>query len=611
MDRLIFFFTTLTGSKMKISFIALIILIFSGFNQAQSDSPDITEEEIKQHIEYLASDKLEGRFTGTEQCRYAADYIAGEFQKTALKPFFNGSYLQEFPFIAGLIAGENNSLFFQTENVETQLRFEEDFLPAPFTDNLSVSGEIVFAGYGISSDKLKYDDYASIDVKGKIVVVMRYSPEYNNPHSEFDEFSSFRYKTTVARDKGAAGIIFVNGHYPETDEDKLIKLEYDRGGHVKDIAAVMVKRSFIERLFEAEGLNFADYQKRISDSVSPASFYFKNSRAEITTDVKEDKKISWNVAALLPGNDPQLKNEYIVIGAHFDHLGWGETGSLYRGSEKLIHNGADDNASGTTGLLEISEKFALGNLKPGRSIIFAAFSGEELGLLGSQYFVEHLPVPAEKVAAMINMDMIGRLNDDNQLIVYGTGTSSGWKDVLNNSNKFDFKLSFNDEGYGPSDHSSFYGVNIPVLFFFTGTHSDYHRPSDDSDKINFTGEQKVLSYISDIALQISNLSEKPDYIQVASQDRGRTGGWKVYVGTIPDYASDVEGFKLSGVSEGGPAQKAGLKGGDIMISFGGKKITNIYDYVYALQEFAPGDVVDVVILRDGKEMTFRVLLEAR
>ncbi len=213
---------------------------------------------------------------------------------------------------------------------------------------------------------------------------------------------------------------------------------------------------------------------------------------------------------------------------------------------------------------------------------------------------------------MLNLDMIGRLNNDNNLIVYGTGTSSIWKDLLNEDNRnYNFKLTFNDEGYAPSDQSSFYAKKIPVLFFFTGTHSDYHRPSDTPDKINYSGEESILNYVSTLAYQIDTLSNKPDYINVPRKDSGKNISFRVYVGTVPDYAGQVDGLKINGVNEGSPAQKGGLKGGDIIISFGGKKISNIYDYTYALSDFSPGDIVDVEVLRDSRKVNLKVELGAR
>jgi hypothetical protein len=601
---------------MKYSFIFLTLFTFFslGFlsDGDKDKNPEITSSEIKSHIEYLASDDLEGRFTGSEGCEEVANYISEQFESYGLKPMFGGEYNQSFPFISGLELGKNNSFTLKIKDQSYELDLEKNYLTAPFSGTKKLSGQIIFAGYGISAPKLNYDDYAGIDVKDKIVLVMRFNPEYDNPHSKFDEYSTFRQKATVARDKGAKGIIFVNGHFPVDADDKLMEFRYDRGSLLKDISAVHVKREFVDELFKAQNLDFAEYQKKISETKNPASFEFTNSTIlNLETEVNEIKKESWNVAGYFEGNDPQLKNEYVVIGAHFDHLGYGETGSLYRGTDKQIHNGADDNASGTTGVLELAEKFASVKSQMKRSMIFVTFSGEELGLLGSNYFVNNSSIPVNQMVSMINLDMIGRLDDEKKLIIHGTGTAKSWKDLLNDKNSYNLKLSFNDEGFGPSDHSSFYGKQIPVLFFFTGTHTDYHRPSDDAERINYQGEEAVVRYVYDVTSSVVNRDTKPEYVNVPRKEMDNASGWKVYVGTIPDYSTDVNGFKLSGVSEGSPAQKGGMKAGDIMIKFGDKKISNIYDYVYALKEFVPGDKVDVTVLRDGKELTFNLILGAR
>ncbi|MBK9099151.1 MAG: M28 family peptidase [bacterium] len=382
-----------------------------------------------------------------------------------------------------------------------------------------MNSKLVFAGFGISASDLEYDDYNGIDVKDKIVIVFRNTPEPNVAHSGFDAHSPLRKKASVARDKGAAGIIFINPYDENKTSDDLVEFSFDRGGSISGFAAVSIKRSFIEQLFQSEGLSLKEIHSKIIETKKPASIELKNSSAKISTEVKEVESISWNVGGFIEGTDPELKNEWIIIGAHFDHLGMGGEGSLYRGDEPQIHNGADDNASGTTGVLEIAEKFASQKDKLKRSIAFFAFSGEELGLLGSNYLVNNLPFPAEDAITMVNMDMIGRLKDSS-LIVYGTGTSSNWKDILNNHNKYGFKLTFNDEGFGPSDHSSFYGKKIPVLFFFTGTHEDYHKPSDDTEKINFAAEENILNYVYDIVADIDQNPERPDYLLVEkNQDR--------------------------------------------------------------------------------------------
>ncbi len=598
----------------KLFILPLLLALSLGFySGGQKDkNPEITASEIQDHINYLASDKLEGRFTGSKGGEMAAEYIQADFESTGLKPLFDGSYRQNFPFVSGIELTGNNNLMFNVGGEEITPKVEEQYTPAPFSGDADYHGEIVFAGYGISAPDLNYDDYANLDVKGKAVLITRYNPEGANPHSEFGKFSAYRYKADVAKQKGASAVIFVTGHIPKDDEDKLMKLHYDGAGPVTDLAIIQVKRDIADKLFKSEGLDFEKVQQQIDSLKTPDSFVFQNTKVVLSTGVKEITRHADNIGGYLEGNDPELKNDYIVIGAHYDHLGWGETGSLYTGSEPQIHNGADDNASGTAGVLELAERFAAQKDKLKRSMIFLCFSGEELGLIGSSYFTNNSPVPLDQIDAMINLDMVGRLNAEDQLTVYGTGTSSGFKALLNTDNDdYKFKLTFNDEGYGPSDQSSFYAKEIPVLFFFTGTHTDYHRPTDDADKINSKGEEEVIRYVYEIADNIDESSTKPDYINVPRKGGGRDMAFSVYVGTVPDYASQVDGLRINGVGEGSPAQKAGLQGGDIIIEFGGKKISNIYDYTYALGDHSPGDIVDVVVMRGSEKKTFKVELGAR
>jgi hypothetical protein len=589
----------------------ILILFTSVLSYSQNTfDPEITADEIKQHITYLASDELKGRDSGTEEIKAAAVYISDEFKNYGLEPLFKGDYLQEFPFIKTIELTDKNSLIFLVNENEVKPNLKEDYITVPFSGNAEVNAKLVFAGFGISAPDLKYDDYDGIDIKDKIVIVIRNTPEPNVPHSEFDVHSPLRKKASVARDKGAAAIIFVNPYDENKTTDDLVEFSFDRGGSIGGFSAVSIKRSFVEQLLQSEGINFREVYDKIIETKKPASFELKNSSAKISTEVKEVEATSWNVGGYIEGTDPELKNEWLIIGAHFDHLGMGGEGSLYRGDDPQVHNGADDNASGTTGVLELAEKFASEKNQIKRSIAFFTFSGEELGLLGSNYLVNNMPFPVEDAITMINMDMIGRLKDSS-LIVYGTGTSSSWKDILNKYNKYGFKLTFNDEGFGPSDHSSFYGKKIPVLFFFTGTHEDYHKPSDDTEKINFQGEKEILDFVYNIAMDIDNTTERPDYLLVEKKESEQIFTRKVYVGTVPDFASNVDGYKISGVSEGSPAQLAGLQGGDIIISFGGKKISNIYDFTYALGDFVPGDVVNIVVKRGEEQITFQVKLATK
>jgi hypothetical protein len=448
----------------------LLFCVVTGYGQS-NDTVSISA--LTKHVYFLASDSLQGRMTGTPEAVVAANYIKSEFEKYGLEPAGDSGYFQKYPFVADVQNGTGNTVQMISHGQAMTLKFDQDFITAPFSGNAIVTGDLVFAGYGISSKKLKYDDYDSIEVKGKVVIIFRYHPDMNNPHSEFDEYASFRTKASAAREKGAAGVIFVNSQITKSDEDKFMPFQYDRAPLMKDFPVIQVKRSVINEILENEGFTLDSLQSLLITKKQPHPIVLKNSSAKLQTDISLVEKNGLNVAGKIQGTDPELKGEYIVLGAHYDHLGFGGEGSLYRGPEKLIHNGADDNASGTAAVMELARKLSAQKQLLKRSVLFISFSGEELGLLGSAYYAAHTTVPKEKIDAMINLDMVGRLKPDTSLIVYGVGTSSIWRGLVDSLNRFyHFALTKNDEGYGPSDHSSFYAKNIPVLFFFTGTHPD-------------------------------------------------------------------------------------------------------------------------------------------
>ncbi|MCX7875703.1 MAG: M28 family peptidase [Melioribacteraceae bacterium] len=596
---------------MKNLFIVLFLLTFSIFAQDKVNNPEITSSEIKSHLQYLASDEMKGRFSGSPEEKKAAEYIKQQFESYGLKPIFNGKWFQEFPFIEKVEMTKKNSFNIVSPSKKSLKPFI-DYVALGFSGSTKIKSEVVFVGYGISAPKLNYDDYEGIDVKGKIVIALKNHPEHDSSKSEFEKFISLRYKANTAKEKGALGIIFVNGYYPKND-DQLPNPKYDGAPAMKDFAVLQITREIFDNILKNQNLSLEKIQKQIDDTKKPNSILLEKIKVDVTTEVKEIEKRATNVGGYLEGNDPNLKNEFIVIGAHYDHLGIDQLkdASMYKGNDKQIHNGADDNASGTTGVLEIAEKFASMKNQLKRSIIFLTFSGEELGILGSTYFTNNTPIDINKIVAMLNMDMIGRLKDDNNLTIIGSGTSSIWKELLNSKNKYDFKLSMSDGGSGGSDHQAFSNKNIPVLFFFTGTHNDYHKPSDDVDKINFNGQEKVLNFVFDVAYNVQNLDSKPDYVKVVEQAQRPVGRTRVTVGTVPEFGYNGNGYKLSGTTEGSPAALAGLKAGDIIIKFGPKTVGNIYDFMYAVQDYKAGDKVDVVVLRDGKEMTFTLELIAK
>ncbi|MBI2619995.1 MAG: M28 family peptidase [Ignavibacteriales bacterium] len=590
------------------------IFVVGGFAFAQSQrSSEITVEELKAHLRILASDELEGRRAGSRGADAAAEYLATEFSASKLEPKGDdNTYYQEFEFVAGVELGKKNSLLLDVDGKAISLKLHVDARPLGFSDTGAFEGSVVVAGYGISAPQRNYDDYEGIDVRDRAVLLLRHHPEGENPHSEFGQYSSLRHKAVKAREKGAKAIILVTGP-ADTDKDELMKLSYDQSVGNAGILALNLTQHAADRMLAAAGTTVEKLQEEINGSKKPRSFILNNVRVNIDVEVLHVRKKTRNVIGFLEGNDPYLKQEIVVIGAHYDHLGYGGESSGSLSPDTLaIHNGADDNGSGTAGLVELAEYFSAHRDDLKRSTLFISFSGEEMGLLGSAYFVNNPPVPLEHVTAMLNMDMIGRLRD-HSLIVYGVGTSPGFEDLARQHNADSgFVLKLNKDGFGPSDHSSFYGKAIPVFHFFTDLHADYHRPSDDWDKINYGGMKQVLEYVRAIATDLNRVDPRPSYVRVETpRTTGAGRGIRSYTGTIPDFGEQVEGMKLSGVREGSPAADAGLQAGDVIIRFGTIEIKSLYDYTFALGEYKPGDEVRVVIRRGDETKSLTVVLGQR
>jgi len=468
------------------------------------------------------------------------------------------------------------------------------------------SGPLVFAGYGITADSLGYDDYAGLDVKNKIVLLLRYGPEGDNPQGEFGSYLSLRYKASNALRHGAVAMIVIPGPEPYP-EDRLVRLQYDQAGDA-GIPAVSAKRGLFESLFIQQADSLAEIQAQLNLHKVGGGILFRDVEARIHTDLMYVHKNGENVIGYLSGTAPGARDSAIVIGAHYDHLGMGGPGSLAPGT-RAIHNGADDNASGTAALLELGRYFSGSHTPLRHTIIFAAFSGEEEGLLGSKQYVREPPFPLNRTIAMLNMDMIGRPRDS-ILIVGGTGTTPLWDSLLTAANRpYHWDLNTNREGYEPSDHLSFLVKDIPVLFFFTGIHRDYHRPSDDWDKLNYPEYTSVVRYIADVIRALDSLRVPLPFVPSERPVR-RTVRYRVSLHIIPDYGANVRGLRISDVLPGGPAESAGLRDGDVIVQFGDREINNIYDYTYALQEFVPGAVADVIVVRNGNRQRFTVALES-
>jgi aminopeptidase YwaD len=596
----------------------LAILFFAvggcSSNIERETSTEISANDIQKHIAYLASEELGGRKAGEKGNQLAAEYIQKQFKSSGLLPAGEqGTYVQTFKILKALASGEHSSIEINVRGVILKGILDENFRPMSVSSDTSASGDLVFVGYGISSDTLNFDEYAGVDVNGKIVMMLRFTPDYASRDERFRGYESLTRKVFTAREKGAAGIIMVTGPYDE-ETPALVNLKVDRQSVAAGLPVINLTSTLADSILLLAGIqqDLKTIQQRIYDTKEPFSFAVPNTHVTMRTELNRVYASTVNVLGLLEGTDPVLKQEYVVVGAHFDHLGMGGEGS---GSMKpdtiAIHPGADDNASGTAGMLELAEYFSSRRDMIKRSIIFIGFSAEEMGLLGSAHFTNHPRVPLEKIVTMVNLDMIGRMREST-LVIEGVGTSPRWEELLWKENPDTvLKLKLKSDGYGPSDHASFYAKGIPVLFFFTNLHEDYHRPSDVWQKIHYPEEEMVLEYAARVITAIVNLPEKPQYIATTASSMAGGGGRsaRVSLGIVPDFAEEAMGLKITGTRPGSAAEKAGLLGGDIIIKFGGKDVKNIYDFMYILEAHHPGDEVSLVVKRGEQTLELKAILE--
>jgi aminopeptidase YwaD len=583
----------------------LLVLVLFFLFSIQGIS-QVTVRELQYHIKYLSSDSLKGRLTGSPGDSLAAEYIKGKFLSYGLIPL-TGDGFQRFKVTRRVVAGKANALSVNRINYVVG----KDFTPRAFSSNKELKSEVVFTGYGfnISGDSLKWNDYNGIDVKGKWVLILRGDPETDNPKSKFIPFSADRDKALVAKDMGAAGVLMVSGvGYDSQDTFDPLGTE----GYSVDLPVLRIKREIADIILSGSKNTIAALEKKLNDTRKPFSFSTKtdvNGKAEIVRELANTR----NVVMLLPGEDPKLKDEYIILGAHFDHLGMGGPGSGSRALDTIgIHHGADDNASGVAMMLGLAEKFAKTKGSHKRSILCIAFTGEEEGLLGSKHFTDDPGINLTKVNAMINLDMVGRLNETNNLQISGVGTASGLKNlVYAKTDTSVIKITLSNEGYGPSDHSSFYGKNIPVLFYFTGAHMDYHTPTDTWEKINYKGMVEISDLIfsmskelasSDIRLQFKEAGPKAQAVQY-----GRGKG--VTLGIMPDFAGVVKyGLRADFVTPGKPAALGGMQKGDIITFINGKQVNNIEDYMFRMSQLKHGETISVEVLRNDKKVVLLIQL---
>jgi hypothetical protein len=607
-------------------FLLLLSFVFSASAQKASEA----SQNLRKHVEYLASDQFEGRRTGEQGATGAGGYVANMFAQSKLKAGFrmpNGksNFMQPFPFVTGVVpAATGNGILLEVTGADGK-RIRTDnpagIKAVGFSPNGEISGvPVVFAGYGITSTEAKYDDYSGLDMKGKIALVFDGTPDSDNPHGAFGRFEA-RTKALIARDKGAAGLLLISRE-AKFEDDKLTQMRYDQTLGEAAVPTFVVSRetaAAILGLKDAELKSVEDVIKLKSQASYQVRFAFNDTAPAFSFRVNLEKKQAdaYNVIGILEGRDDVLKNEAIVIGAHYDHLGRGGQGSLAVNSSD-VHHGADDNASGTAAILELARYFAKEKINK-RTLIFVAFSGEEEGLIGSKYYVNNPVFPLEKTVAMINLDMVGRMKDD-KLTVGGMGTATEWNEMVKRRNEIYFdnddgygvgkkmNLQFNDDGFGPSDHSSFYGKKIPVLFLFTGTHDDYHKPSDTADKINYDGLEDVTSFVADLVKTIDQNPQRPTYaVAKSSGMAGGRSGFNISLGTVPSYTDSTDGMVLDGVRDNSPAARAGLKAGDKIVKLAGKDIRNVMDYTYILGEMKAGEEYEVVVMRGAERLTMKII----
>jgi hypothetical protein len=598
---------------------ALLMLVAGGLVAA-----NVSSTEYLDIIKYLASPELRGRATGSPELEKAAGYIRDQFRGMNLKPLSGESYYQDFDVTTNARLGKRNSVTFTAGDKPQSLRIQDDFIPLNLSGAGDVSGSVVFAGFGITAPEYNYDDYSGLDVKGKIVVLLRHEPQ------EFDDKSVFEGKVYTAHSQifskaanakihGAKAVLMVNdvGAHSGNGDD-LEKFGTTEGPDDAGIEFVQVKAAVVNKWLAPSGKSLEGIETDIDKSLHPESFALPQTlRLSMVVDIGREVKTVHNVGAYLSGET----NEYVVIGAHYDHLGLGGKDSLAPSLTGTVHPGADDNASGTAGVIELARWFSH-QPRHKRGILFLTFAGEELGLLGSSYYVNHPVLPLKDAVAMINMDMIGRIRD-RKVYIGGVGTGTTFAELLKQlvpKHDFDGDLS-EKAGYGSSDHTSFTTKQVPVLFFFSGLHADYHKPSDTWDKIDAPDAVRLLDLVADVTDHLTDGSPRPQFVgvaetqppgEVANPHSGKvSGGYGPDFGSIPDFTELPNGVRFSDIRPGSPAAKAGLKAGDILTEFDGKPIQNLYDFTYALRASHAGQEVLVKVLRGTQSIEAKVLLTER
>jgi peptidase M28-like protein/PDZ domain-containing protein/PA domain-containing protein len=603
--------------KKTIALLVALLFLSTAGSRAQTAVAPSTSA-TRAHVEFLASDALEGREAGSPGERRAGDYLVSQLTRIGARPLPGRSDMfMPFEFTAGSRDGGSQIAVSGPAGPSRTFSAPRDIQALSFSDDGDVTAPVVFAGYGLvvpESQNLGYDSYAALDVKDKIVVVLRYFPEDadQNTRAVLARYSDLRYKAMAARQRGAKALLVVTG--PRSpNAGALVPMSFDTALAGSGIPAASVSGAVADALFSSKPLR--DVQQEL-DSGNPhvAGFEVPGVTLALKTAVVRERHTGRNVVAFLPATAPTADKPWVIVGAHYDHLGHGGRGNSLASKEdaSAIHHGADDNASGSAAVLAIAETLARSPQPRRRHLVIGLWSAEEIGLVGSNAFVMNPPMPIDQMAAYFNFDMVGRMQD-NRLIVQAAGTSPVWGRLLERANvAAAFDLAVQPDPYQPSDVASFNQAGVPSLFFFTGSHVDYHKPSDTADKINYADLDRIVTMAATVVRSVADTEEAPQFTKVDQPaSRGSLAGVRVTTGTIPDYATEVKGLLLSGVIGGGPAEQAGLMKGDIIVEIAGQTIANIYDYTYALELLRINQPVSIVYMRNGERRQTQLTPAAR
>lgn len=592
-------------------YIAIVAIAVIGLTSCkQNTNSDITVVDLTKSLTYLASDSLQGRLPGSPGGILAGEYIANEFEIYGVKPGGENGYFQNFEVVTKTQAPANENILKAADNTA---EINKDYVPFSYSENATLNADVVFVGYGfdIDLDSLQWNDYKGVDVKDKWVLILRNDPEIRNPNSLFIPYSGEKSKVLTAKEKGAKGILLVSGT-KVSRKDKLIDLVIDQTESNLGIPAFNITREFANKILINTNKTIEGLEGVLIKNMKPNSFNTKTI-VEGTSKIIFKKTDTRNVIGIIEGSDPELKKEYVVIGAHFDHLGWGGPTTSSREPEMhAIHYGADDNASGVSGLLEMTDKLANAKLK--RSVIIIAFGAEEIGTIGSKYFTMHPTIAKNKIVAMVNLDMVGRLKETKEITVSGVGTSIEGEKLLNkilNDKERDLVLGVEYNGFGPSDHANFYVEDVPVFFFNTGAHEDYHTPRDKVEMINFEGLKRVTEYAFDLSVNLINSETLLTFQEAGPKGRAKnTRSGKVKLGIMPNFGkSEEDGLRVDGVTKDSAAERGGIKKKDVIVGIAGKEVHNIYEYMARMTKIRPGQTINVDVMRNGERKVLIIQID--